>query len=164
MLIGYDKRNNVYANAMYKVHDTVSDVIPTPGAIIDIYCIWDNAPTIVSPEEINFDYSIANSFGINISNGTVSASDLEAWLLAKVTASDYEWSKRHTGSIPVGNTEGYSLRIVSLTPNYISDSAGSKVPISYTVTFAITDDVGNSATAVTKLFLGDMIDILIEVH
>ena len=149
---------------MYRVGDTVSNPTTTPMQIIEYFTIWDSPPEIQSPSEINFNYEKANSFGINISNGTVSQSELEAWLLAQATAYDYEWSQRHTGPIPVGNNYGYSLRIESFTPDIVSGSATAETPLSYTVTFAVTDDAGNSATSITKLFLGDAIDILIQTY
>ena len=163
-LLGYDLNPNVLVTPTYHVHDAVKNLPLSSTTVLNIYCIWDNTPEISSPSEITFDYSTAKSFGINISNGTVSSSDLEAWLLSNAVASDYEWSKRNTGSIPIGNTKGYSLRIESFEPDIIKDSADKSVPLSYTITFAITDDVGNSATSVTKLFLGDAINILIKTY
>lgn len=163
-VMGYDKQPDVYVNPTYRVGDTVSNPTTNPMQIIEYFTIWDSPPEIQSPSEINFNYEKANSFGINVSNGTVSQSELEAWLLAQATAYDYEWSQRHTGPIPVGNNDGYSLRIESFTPDIVSGSATAETPLSYTVTFAVTDDAGNSATSITKLFLGDAIDILIQTY
>ena len=174
VVVGYDKNASAYVNPAYKVRGTIKNLTTTPMEPQEFFTIWDNVPTIASPEEANFTYSVAAQWGINVSNNTVSQSDLERWLLDLLYSQpdcyvhDYEWTKRigdgRPSAIPAGESYGYSVRIESLTPNYISEAATNKRPVSYTVTYVVTDDVGNSATSTTKLFLGDLIDILIDVH
>lgn len=164
VVMGYDVISDVYVNPMYRVRDKVTNLTAEPMSVMEFYTIWDNIPTITSPNEINFDYDTALGMNMNVENGTVSYTEIEAWLLSKTTASDYEWSKRYTGPIPVGKNNGYTYSIVSFQPDVIHDSASSSTPLSYTVTFGITDDAGNSATSVTKLFLGDQINILINTY
>lgn len=148
---------------------------------VHINIIWDIAPTIKysgkdsdgapsSLEEHLLQEDVAQ-WGINLSNGTISRSQLEEWLLSRTTTYDWEWNLRQSANIPNGvytiptwEDGRYELKVVSLDPATIRDEAqaANNPSNTYYVTFMITDDVGQSDTCQITLYIGQDINIRVD--
>lgn len=153
----YDKVRN-----LTELYDKADD---RSKPIIDIYTIWDLKPKVtLSTNEIHYSALKAGSLALDIDNGTVSRSDLEAALMNYATASDYEWDCRYPGTrIQPGTHNGYTFEIASFEPAQIKDSANGGKVDTYYVTFQVTDDAGQTATATLTLFIGNVnVDIMVH--
>lgn len=170
---GYDFDKTVKISPKYRIYDTVRNLTELydkaddrSNPIIDIYTIWDLKPKItLSTTEIHYSALKVSSSALNVDNGTISRSDLEAALMAYATATDYEWRCRYPGQkIQPGTHNGYTFKIASFEPAQIKDEAnGGKGVTTYYVTFEVVDDAGQSATATLTLFIGNInVDILIH--
>lgn len=169
---GYDFDKTVKISPKYKIHDTVRNltelydkVDDRSNPIIDIYTIWDLKPRVtLSTNEIHYSALKASSSALNVENGTLSRSDLEAALMAYATAYDYEWNCRYPGTkIQPGTHNGYTFRIASFEPAQIKGDAADGDVNTYYVTFEVVDDAKQSATATLTLFIGNIdVDILIH--
>lgn len=164
IMFGYDFQPTVKINPQYKINDTLRNLTTVRNQVIDIYTIWDLKPKIkLSTNEIHYSALKAGASGLNIENGTLSRSDLEAALMNYATATDYEWTCRYPGKIQPGMHNGYTFGIASFEPVKVKDNATGGDVDTYYVTFQVTDDAGQSATATLTLFVGN-IDVDILVH
>ena len=161
-MLGYDYNKDSIATSSMKVGDVLMNLTDIDGVIINIYTIWDNPPKITSPASIDLPREIAAGHKINVSNGTISRSDIEEFLLRYATATDVEYTSRYNSStVPAGLNHGYTVRVISIDPVEISNNASDHVT-TYGVMFQIIDDAGQIATCTTSLFVGDNFDILIH--
>ena len=165
IMLGYDFNKTVKVNPSMKCKSTAKNLTTVRDAIIDIYCVWDLPPQVTCPKELHLDKNKVTVSGLDISNGTITRSDLEAWLLALGEASDFEYTYRHAvgAKIPIGTAEGYTYKISAIEPvDMIEDSKGTAAS-TYYVTYEVTDDAGQSATATMTLYIGNVnVDILIH--
>lgn len=165
IMFGYDFTPTVKISPKYKINDTLRNLTTVRDQVIDIYTIWDLKPKIkLSTNEIHYSALKASSSALNIDNGTVSRSDLEAALMGYASAYDYEWDCRYPGTkIQPGTHNGYTFRIASFEPAKMVDEASGGDVSTYYVTFEVVDDANQSSTATMTLFIGN-IDVDILVH
>lgn len=166
VMFGYDFKPAVKISPQYKINDKLHNLTTVRNQVIDIYTIWDLKPKIkLSTKEVHLSALKASASGLNIENGTLSRSDLEAALMGYATATDYEWSCRYPGKIQPGTHNGYTFGIASFEPAKVKDNAtGGDVDVYY-VTYQVTDDAGQSSTATLTLFVGNIdVDILIHLY
>lgn len=153
-LLGYSETPTFTSTPTYRPVTSVRDLATTAGAEVHLYRIWDEPPKVSAPSVLKIDKAQVKAAGIVIENGAVVQSDLEYLLMQHAKATDTEWTLRYgTDYIPAGQHKGYSFKVtidaVDVRDNVDKDAAN------YIVTFIVTDDAGNSATAVTELFFGD---------
>lgn len=164
-MYGYDFNKTIKITPQYKVNDTLRNLTTERNAIINIYTIWDLKPKVsLTANEIHYSALKASSSALDVDNGTVTRSDLEAALMAYASAEDYEWNCRYPGKIQPGTHNGYTFGIASFEPAKVKDNAnGGEGTDTYYVTFQCTDDAGQSATATLTLFVGNInVDILVR--
>ena len=161
-VIGYDYDKSKIATSEWKIGDVLVNLTDIEGAVINIYTIWDNPPSIKSPASIDLPREVAKGHKINVSNGTISQSDIEEFVLNYVTATDIEYTLRYTSeTVPNGSNHGYTVGVVSIDPLEISQNAEDHVT-TYGIMFQIIDDAGQVATCTTTLFVGDNYNILVQ--
>lgn len=164
-MYGYDFNKTIKITPQYKVNDTLRNLTTERNAVINIYTIWDLKPKVsLTANEIHYSALKASSSALDVDNGTVTRSDLEAALMAYASAEDYEWNCRYPGKIQPGTHNGYTFGIASFEPAKVKDNANGGEGIdTYYVTFQCTDDAGQSATATLTLFVGNInVDILVR--
>ncbi len=165
VMLGYDFNKTAKVNPTYKCQESVINLTTVRDSVVDIYCIWDLPPKVTCPKELHLNRADVAASGLAVDNGTVSQSDLEAYLLTLGEATDYEYEYRNTAGakIPMGTSNGYTYQIASIKPADIVGSAQDKNSEVYYVTYEAVDDAGQSATAVMTMFVGDVkVDILIH--
>lgn len=136
----------------------------TERPVINVYCVWDDAPKISCNDLPKITRDVAVAAGYDVSDGTITMTELESLILTKshVHATDYEYTMRYgNNEVPIGNNHGYSVRVAAIDPVSMHDTL---VPegdaVDYVVTFMVTDDAGQQATATADLYFGSEMSIL----
>lgn len=160
--LGYDRTASTLITPEWKLWDVVEKLTYERDAIIDVYTIWDNPPTISCDPEYYLNAAEAIANGLTENNASVTRTNLEAWLLSKCTAKDYEWTLRYgTAVIPPGQNKGYTFKVSAFEPAKVIEGAQAGV-LQYYVTFEVTDDAGLSATATMTLYVSNKVNILVN--
>lgn len=160
--LGYDRTAETLVTPEWKLWDTVEGLTYERDSVVDIYTIWDNPPTIECIPEYYLNAVEAATNGLTENNASVTRTNLEAWLLSKCTARDWEWTKRYGSAVvPPGQNRGYTLKVSAFEPVKVVDGAKAGV-LQYYVTFEVTDDAGLQATCTMTLYVSDKINILVN--
>lgn len=161
--IGYDRESQTFVNPEWKWSDTVASLTVERNAIVPIYMIWDNPPTITCNPEIYLNAQEVVSHGLTENDASVTRSQLEAWLLTKCTATDWEYQFRYgSNQVPPGSNHGYTLKVSAFDPAGITAEVDGATAAIYYVTFEVTDDSGQIATASSTVFVSDKVNILVN--
>ena len=161
--IGYDREAQTFVNPEWKWNDTVSGLTVERNAVVPIYMIWDNPPTITCSPEIYLNAQEVISHGLTANDASITKSQLEAWLLTKCTATDWEYTYRYgSAQVPPGSNHNYTLRVASFDPAGMTAEVQGSIAVVYYVTFECTDDAGQTATASSTVFVSDKVNILIN--
>lgn len=161
--VGYDRESQTFVNPEWKWSDTVASLTVERNAIVSIYMIWDNPPTITCNSEIYLNAQEVVSHGLTENDASVTRSQLEAWLLTKCTANDWEYQYRYgSNQVPPGTNHGYTLKVSAFDPAGITAEVDGATAVVYYVTFEVTDDAGQTATASSTVFVSDKVNILVN--
>lgn len=160
--LGYDRTSSTLITPEWKTWATVEKLTYERDAIVDIFTIWDNPPTISCDPEYYLNAAEAAANGLTENDASVSRTNLEAWLLTKCEAKDWEYTVRYGSAIiPPGQNHGYTLKVAAFEPAKVVEGAQKGV-LQYYVTFEVTDDAGLQSTATMTLYVSNKVNILVN--
>lgn len=173
-LLGYvtQSTHDVHGRLDYVTVDklptaTITFSINTAGLtsrpIVNVFCVWDEAPSITCKELPKITRDMALAAGYDVSDNAISMSELEQLILntAIISTYDREYEARYGSSrVPIGNNHGYSVRVAAIEPKSMHNGIEQSYIADYVVTLMITDDVGQQATATVDLYFGQEMSIL----
>ena len=166
MVCGYSYNKDVKVKPEFTVGKQLKNLTTVPNGVIDLYTIWDEAPTVtLSRNELHIEMNLAKSLGIATSDQTLSRSQLESYILTFAMATDAEWEERKArgdsgflGDIKPGEHSGYTFGVTNFETKMLEDQS----TLVLYATIECTDDAGQTGQASMTIFFSEaLVDILI---